>query len=75
MTQEEKRRIGEMRAAGCSYIRIAAELNISVNSMGTDDFDEAEFLARANCLTAGPGDTVTLHFKDGREAQWQRTSH
>ena len=33
MTQEEKRRIGEMRAAGCSYIRIAAELNISVNSI------------------------------------------
>lgn len=33
MTQEEKRRIGEMRAAGCSYIRIAAALNISVNSI------------------------------------------
>lgn len=33
MTQEEKRRIGEMRAVGCSYIRIAAELNISVNSI------------------------------------------
>ena len=33
MTQEEKRRIGELRAAGCSYIRIAAELNISVNSI------------------------------------------
>lgn len=33
MTQEEKRRIGEMRAVGCSYIRIAAALNISVNSI------------------------------------------
>lgn len=48
--------------------QIVAEL------MGTDDFDEAAFLAQADHLTAGPDDTVTLHFKDGREAQWQRTS-
>ena len=47
--------------------QIVAEL------MGTEDFDEAAFLAQADHLTAGPGDTVTLHFKDGREAQWQRT--
>lgn len=33
MTQEEKRRIIEMRAAGCSYIRISAELYMSVNSI------------------------------------------
>ena len=36
MTQEEKRRIVEMRAAGCSYIRISAELDMSVNSIEFD---------------------------------------
>lgn len=48
--------------------QIVAEL------MDTEDFDEAAFCEQADCITAGPGDTVTLHFKDGRTAQWQRTS-
>ncbi len=33
MTHEEKRLIGQMRAAGQSYIRIAKELDISINSV------------------------------------------
>lgn len=33
MTQEEKKRIGKMRAAGMSYARIAETLDISVNSV------------------------------------------
>lgn len=33
MTHEEKKQIGKMRAAGMSYIRIAKELDISINSV------------------------------------------
>ena len=60
MTHEEKKQIGKMRAAG-----MAAEI------MDTDDFDETAFNERVDHITADPGETITLHFKDGRTAQWQ----
>ena len=41
--------------------------------MDTDDFDEAAFLEQVKYITAGPEETITLHFKDGRTEQWQRT--
>ena len=40
--------------------------------MDTDDFDETAFNERVDYITADPGETITLHFKDGRTAQWQR---
>ena len=51
MTQEEKRRIGEMRAAGCSYIRIAAELNISVNSIKSYCRRHRRYRKHTSCRT------------------------
>ncbi len=39
--------------------------------MDTDDFDETTFLEQVDHITADPGETITLHFRDGRTAQWQ----
>lgn len=39
--------------------------------MDTDDFDETAFNEQVDHITADPGETITLHFKDGRTAQWQ----
>ena len=39
--------------------------------MDTDDFDEAAFNEQVDYITADPGETITLHFRDGRTAQWQ----
>lgn len=41
--------------------------------MGTDDLDEAAFPEQVDHITAEPDETITLHYKDGRTAQWQRT--
>ena len=39
--------------------------------MDTDDFDETTFLEQVDHITADPGETIALHFRDGRTAQWQ----
>ena len=41
--------------------------------MGTDDLDEAAFQEQVDCITAEADETISLHYKDGRTAQWQRT--
>lgn len=39
--------------------------------MDTDDFDETTFLEQVDHITADPGETITLHFRDGRTAEYK----